>query len=48
MFGYSNDLRSATAGKASYTMEFARYAEAPSNIADDVMKKRAEKLANDD
>ena len=48
MFGYSNDLRSFSAGKASYTMEFARYAEAPSNIAEAVMKERAEKLANDD
>ena len=48
MFGYSNDLRSFSAGKATYTMEFARYAEAPSSIADAVMKERAEKLKNDD
>ena len=48
MFGYSNDLRSATAGKATYTMEFSRYSECPSNISEAVMKERAEKLANDD
>ncbi len=48
MFGYSTDLRSGTAGKAGYTMEFARYAECPSNIQADVMKARAEKLAKDD
>lgn len=48
MFGYSNDLRSFSAGKATYTMEFSRYAEAPSNIAEAVMKERAEKLKNDD
>lgn len=45
MFGYSTDLRSGTAGKASYTMEFARYAECPSNIQEKVMKEREEKLA---
>lgn len=48
MFGYSSDLRSMSAGKATYTMEFARYAECPSNIQEKVMKERAEKLANDD
>ena len=48
MFGYSSDLRSFSAGKATYTMEFARYAECPSNISEAVMKERAEKLANDD
>lgn len=48
MFGYSSDLRSMSAGKASYTMEFARYAECPSNIQETVMKERAEKLASDD
>jgi len=40
MFGYSTDLRSATQGRATYTMEFARYAEAPSNIADAIIKKQ--------
>ena len=39
MFGYATDLRSATQGRASYSMEFEKYAEAPSNIADDVIKK---------
>ncbi len=48
MFGYSTDLRSGTAGKAGYTMEFAKYAECPPNIQADVMKARAEKLAKDD
>lgn len=48
MFGYSTDLRSGTAGKASYTMEFAKYAECPSNIQEKVMKERAEKLADRD
>lgn len=38
MFGYSTDLRSATQGRATYTMEFCKYAEAPSNIADAVIK----------
>jgi elongation factor G len=40
MFGYSTDLRSATQGRATYTMEFAKYAEAPSNIADAIIKKQ--------
>ncbi len=48
MFGYSTDLRSMTSGKAGFTMEFAKYAPCPSNIQEDVMKERAEKLANDD
>ena len=47
MFGYSSDLRSMSAGKATYTMEFSRYAECPSNIAEKVMQERAEKLAGD-
>jgi len=39
MFGYATDLRSATQGRASYAMEFSRYAEAPNNIAEAIIKK---------
>ncbi len=39
MFGYATDLRSATQGRASYSMEFGKYAEAPTNIAEAVIKK---------
>jgi len=39
MFGYSTDLRSATQGRATYSMEFLKYAEAPKNVADEVVKK---------
>ena len=39
MFGYATDLRSATQGRATYTMEFEKYSEAPSNIAEGVIKK---------
>ena len=38
MFGYATDLRSATQGRATYSMEFEGYAEAPNNIAEAVMK----------
>ena len=48
MFGYSSDLRSMSAGKASYTMEFEKYAECPNNIAEKVMAERKEKLSSDD
>lgn len=41
MFGYSTDLRSATQGRATYTMEFSRYAEAPSNVAEAIIKKQS-------
>ena len=41
MFGYSTDLRSATQGRATYTMEFAKYAEAPANIAEAIIKKQS-------
>ncbi len=39
MFGYATDLRSATQGRATYTMEFCKYAEAPSNIAEDIIAR---------
>jgi elongation factor G len=39
MFGYATDLRSATQGRATYTMEFLKYAEAPSNIAEEIISK---------
>jgi len=48
MFGYSTDLRSGTAGKATYSMEFAEYKDCPANIQEEVIKARKEKLANDD
>jgi elongation factor G len=38
MFGYSTDLRSATQGRATYSMEFEKYEEAPKNIADAIVK----------
>ena len=41
MFGYSTDLRSATQGRATYSMEFKHYAEAPRNIVEAVMSARA-------
>ena len=40
MFGYSTDLRSATQGRATYSMEFKKYAEAPSNVAEKIMENR--------
>ena len=40
MFGYATDLRSATQGRASYSMEFSHYAEAPKNVADAVIESR--------
>lgn len=41
MFGYATDLRSMTQGRATYTMEFAKYNEAPASIAEQVMSKSA-------
>jgi elongation factor G len=39
MFGYATDLRSATQGRATYTMEFSKYSEAPKNVADAIISK---------
>jgi len=41
MFGYATDLRSATQGRATYTMEFNKYAEAPASVAEVLIKKSA-------
>ena len=40
MFGYSTSLRSATQGRATYTMEFRHYSEAPKNVAEAIMSKK--------
>ena len=39
MFGYATDLRSATQGRATYTMEFARYAETPKAVSELILKQ---------
>ena len=39
MFGYVNDLRSMTSGRASYSMEFAHYDPVPKNIAEEIIAK---------
>src|SRR5262249_26021931 len=41
MFGYATDLRSMTQGRATYTMQFARYEEVPPSIAEEIMAKVA-------
>jgi len=40
MFGYATDLRSITQGRASYTMQFGKYNEAPASVAESVVKKK--------
>jgi len=40
MFGYATDVRSMSQGRASYSMEFSKYAEAPANIAEAIIKKQ--------
>ena len=42
MFGYATDLRSMSQGRATYTMEFLKYAEAPASIAEAIIKKSGE------
>ena len=41
MFGYATDLRSQTQGRATYTMEFDHYSEAPNSISEEIIKKTA-------
>ena len=43
MFGYSTDLRSATQGRATYTMQFERYDEVPSHVAEEIVATRTGK-----
>jgi elongation factor G len=38
MFGYATDMRSATQGRATYSMEFAKYSEAPANVTEAIQK----------
>jgi len=39
MFGYVGDLRSKTQGRASYSMQFERYSEVPSNVAKEIIAR---------
>ena len=41
MFGYSNDLRSMTQGKGSFTMEFLKYQKLPASFQEEIVKKRS-------
>lgn len=43
MFGYATDLRSLTQGRATYTMEFSKYVEAPASVAESIVKKKQER-----
>jgi len=45
MFGYANDLRSSTQGRGNYSMEFAKYAILPGNLAEELREKQAEPVA---
>ncbi len=41
MFGYATDVRSMSQGRATYTMEFLKYAEAPSSVAEEIIKRKS-------
>ncbi|MBI5404944.1 MAG: elongation factor G, partial [Candidatus Kerfeldbacteria bacterium] len=45
MFGYATSLRSMTQGRASYSMEFARYEQVPRNVAEMIIEKSGKKAA---
>jgi elongation factor G len=40
MFGYSTDVRSMTQGRATYTMQFARYAPVPTRVTESIVERR--------
>jgi elongation factor G len=43
MFGYATDMRSATQGRATYTMEFSRYEKAPRSVEEEIVAKSSGK-----
>jgi elongation factor G len=45
MFGYSTDLRSRTQGRATYSMHFERYSEAPRNVSEEIVARVTGKVA---
>jgi elongation factor G len=48
MFGYATDMRSMSQGRATFSMEFAKYAETPKNVAEAIISKFAAKRSGDD
>ncbi|OGR41782.1 MAG: hypothetical protein A3J80_09690 [Desulfobacula sp. RIFOXYB2_FULL_45_6] len=45
MFGFSTILRSATQGKAQFTMEFSAYKQVPQSVAEEIVRKKLEEKA---